>query len=103
MFSNLLQRVKSGVSKTIGAMREPVRRLGQIASSVGRGIGAVGSFVAQHHQPLALALKGAADMSGNATFKNIADMGLMGSAVATGLGIGKDYKFYQFHPNSNIY
>ena len=95
MLNNLLSRVKSGFQRAVGVLREPVRRIGQFASATGRVLGSVGSFVAEHHQPLALALKGAADMSGNATFKNIADMGLMGSAVATGLGIGKDYKFYQ--------
>ena len=84
MFKNLFSRIKSGVGKFVGAVREPLKRVGQIGAAVGR-------FAFDHHQPISMMLHGAGEMSGNRTLQNIGGAALMGSGALTTLGYGKDY------------
>lgn len=64
MIKGLLARVGSGVVKAFGAMREPVRRLGQVGYAVGK-------FAVQNHATLAPLLHGVAVASGNETAQKI--------------------------------
>lgn len=82
---------KQGAGKVIGAVREPIRKLGQV------GLGAA-KWGIQNHQSLALLAHGAGEASGNPTLKNIGNAALMGSGALTGLGVGKDYMNYRNLP-----
>lgn len=64
MLKNILSRVGTGIAKTVGALREPVRRLGQIGYSVGK-------FALQNHETLAPLLHGVAMASGNQTAQKV--------------------------------
>jgi hypothetical protein len=64
MLKNLLARVASGVVKTVGNLREPVRRLGQIGYKVGK-------FAVDNHATLAPLLHGVSMMTGNETAQKI--------------------------------
>jgi hypothetical protein len=59
-----LSRVGKGAVKAIGALKEPVRRLGQIGYNVGK-------FAVQNHATLAPLLHGVSVMSGNETAQKI--------------------------------
>lgn len=64
MLKNILSRVGTGVIKTIGAIKEPIRRLGQVGYQVGK-------FAVQNHATLAPLIHGVAQMSGNKTAQQI--------------------------------
>jgi hypothetical protein len=64
MLKNLLGRVASGVVKTVGALKEPVRKIGQIGYKVGK-------FAVDNHQYLAPLIHGVAMASGNETAQKI--------------------------------
>ena len=83
--------MKQGVGRVIGAVTPALKRIGQIGMGVGR-------FIRDHHQPLSMALMGAAEATGSERFKNIAGLGLMGSAALTAAGVGRDYGFYNQNP-----
>jgi hypothetical protein len=59
-----LSRVGQGAIKTLGSLREPVRKLGQIGYNVGK-------FAVQNHQHIAPILHGVAMASGNQTAQKI--------------------------------
>lgn len=59
-----LSRVGKGALKAVGALKEPVRRLGQIGYNVGK-------FAVQNHATLAPLLHGVAMASGNQNAQKI--------------------------------
>lgn len=77
MLKNLLSRVGTGVIKTIGALREPVRKLGQIGYNIGK-------FAAQNHQHLVPLIHGVAVASQNPTAQKITG-GLLALSKAASL------------------
>jgi hypothetical protein len=87
LLGNMWNRAKQGVSKVIGAVREPLRKLGQIGVGVAR-------FGIQNHQGLAMLAHGVGEASGNPTLKNIGNAALLGSGVLSGLKVGRDYMNY---------
>lgn len=64
MLKNILSSIGKGVVKTVGALKEPVRRLGQIGYSVGK-------FAVQNHATLTPLLHGVSMASGNQTAQKI--------------------------------
>lgn len=71
-----LSRVGQGAMKAVGALKEPVRRLGQVGYNVGK-------FALQNHAHIAPLLHGVAMASGNERAKKITG-GLMSlSQMAT--------------------
>lgn len=71
-----LSRVGKGAVKAIGALKEPVRRLGQIGYNVGK-------FAVQNHATLAPLLHGVAMASGNETAQKVTGGLLALSKTAT--------------------
>ena len=76
MLKNILSSIGKGVVKTIGAMREPVRKLGQIGYNVGK-------YAIQNHSTLTPLLHGVAMASGNETAQKITGGLLALSKTAT--------------------
>lgn len=81
---NILRKFTQGVGRVVGKVAPVVKRIGQIGVSAGK-------WALNNHAPLSLAAAGLAEASGNDTFKNIAGLGLMGSAALTSAGIGKRF------------
>jgi hypothetical protein len=76
--------LKNEVSKAFGALREPVKKLGQVGMATGR-------FIANNHQSLSMLAHAVGDASGNPTLKGIGNAAMIGSAIASACGYGKDY------------
>jgi hypothetical protein len=76
MIRGLINRVGSGIVKVVGAMREPVRRLGQVGYAIGK-------FAVDNHATLAPLLHGVAVASGNQTAQKISGGLLALSKTAT--------------------
>jgi hypothetical protein len=72
----VLNRVGQGVMKAFGAVKEPLRRLGQVGYNVGR-------FAVQNHATLAPLIHGVAMASGNQTAQKITGGLLALSKTAT--------------------
>lgn len=64
MLRNILSKVGTGIMKTVGTLKEPVRKLGQIGYAAGK-------FAVQNHATIAPLLHGVAQMSGNKTAQQI--------------------------------
>ena len=82
------RRAAGAVGKKIGEFGGALKRFGAAAMPVLRR---VGDFAVNNHQGLALLGTGLAHASGNETAKQLASLGMMGSAYLTGKGIGHDY------------
>lgn len=72
-FSNFWNRMKRAVGTFGGVVKK------------------VGSFVAQHHQPISMMLHGLGEATGNQRIKDLSALGLMASGFATASGYGKNY------------
>jgi hypothetical protein len=69
-------KIANVARKAFGVIAPPLRKIGQ--------------FAATHHQAIATGLHGHAHSTGNETLKNISNVGLMASGVATAAGFGLD-------------
>jgi hypothetical protein len=78
MIRNLLGNIARGAAKVFGAIREPVRKFGQIA-------GTVGKFALENHAQLALGAHALANMTGNPTAQKITGGVLAASTALTGI------------------
>lgn len=77
MLRRLFEGVKQGVGKFFGVVKEPLRR--------------IGSFIAQHHQPISALVNAAASQSQNPYIKALGSGAVLGSALATRAGVGQNY------------
>lgn len=76
MLKNILSSIGKGVVKTVGALKEPVRRLGQIGYNVGR-------FAVQNHSTLVPLIHAVSMASGNTKAQQISGGLLALSKTAT--------------------
>jgi hypothetical protein len=96
--SNTTKMFASNIGRRIAAFgRKVVGQAPRVVKSIADFAGRAGRFVRDHHQPLAMALMGAQQTfaPNNRTFENIAGLGLLGSAAATAMGVGRDYGYYR--------
>jgi hypothetical protein len=77
MLRRLFEGIKQGAGRVFGALKEPIQRLGQ--------------FAVKNHQPLAMLLNQAAQMSDNPYVRMIGTGAIGASALATKAGIGNNY------------
>lgn len=74
--------------------RRAVKRIGKFGGAAAKVVGRIGHFVAEHHQPLALALHTAAQVAPGPSgerLKDVAGWAMVASGAASSLGVGKDY------------
>ena len=64
MIGNFIKSVGKGVMKTVGALKEPLRRIGQVGYAVGK-------YAIDNHATLAPLIHGVAVMSGNTQAQRI--------------------------------
>lgn len=64
MIGNFIKSVGKGVMKTVGALKEPLRRIGQVGYAVGK-------YAIDNHATLAPLIHGVAVMSGNTQAQKI--------------------------------
>jgi hypothetical protein len=77
MLGNFLNRVKGIAQKALGATGTVLRK--------------VGSFVKEHHQPISALVNAATSSSENPYVKALGSAAVLGSALATRAGVGKNY------------
>jgi hypothetical protein len=77
MLRRLFEGLKQGVGKVWGVVKEPLRRLGQ--------------FTATHHQPISALVNAVTSQSDNPYVKAVGSAAVLGSALATRAGVGRNY------------
>jgi hypothetical protein len=77
MLRRLFEGIKQGAGRVVGLIKEPLRR--------------IGSFVAQHHQPISALVNAVASQSENPYIKALGSGAVLGSALATRAGVGRNY------------
>jgi hypothetical protein len=77
MLGNFLSRVKGIAQKALGATGTVLRK--------------IGSFAVQHHQPISALVNAATSSSENPYVKALGSAAVLGSALATRAGVGKNY------------
>jgi hypothetical protein len=88
-FMDFLSGVRRTGSRILGQIGSTLKRVGETALPA---LKTVGNFVVNHHQPISALLQGASDlMPNNTLLRNVAGASMLGSAVLTSRGVGKDY------------
>jgi hypothetical protein len=77
MLRRLFDGIKQGAGKFVGVVKEPLRKLGQMAL--------------QHHQPISALINAATSRSENPYLKAVGSAAVLGSALATRAGYGVNY------------
>lgn len=77
MLRRLFEGLKQGAGRVFGAIKDPLRKLGQ--------------FALTHHQPISALINAATSQSENPYVKALGSGAVLGSALATRAGIGKNY------------
>jgi len=86
---DFIGRARKATGRVIGQIGDGLKRVGEMALPV---LKSIGNFAVNHHQPISALLQGASDlMPQNQLLKNVAGASLIGSAVLTGRGVGKNY------------
>jgi hypothetical protein len=77
MLRKLFQGLTKGAGRVFGVLKEPLRKLGQ--------------FAVEHHQPISALINAATSQSDNPYVKALGSGAVLGSALATRAGIGRNY------------